>query len=146
MTKKLSNKAKQRFIKSVETSLEDAVARYAVVKHNDYFRYNEFEIKRDDQGLYFCKINDRVVFNEIVSIKIALLLCYNYKFKKSESKKEKLLSLNSELGKHKLDLMYYKNSLKTAKLNKEVYYTRIEESQMVVDRITKYIDSLSIAL
>jgi hypothetical protein len=146
MAKALSDQAKKKFVKKLEESLSDAIARYAVVRDGETIRYQDFTIRKEPDSTYTCVKDLNAIFKNIASIKIALLLCHNDIYKKSKQTRERLLESNKVLGKHKLDVMYYKQSLKHASSNRELYYTRLEESQSIINRETRKLDILIKAL
>jgi len=126
---------------------EDSTKKYMVSKlSKNKYAYHGFTIIKSDD-LYRCSMNDKVIYKDVASFQLALVYCYNYIFKKSPNVLKQLNTLNDEALKQQLDLMHYKYYLKNAETDdKEYMYARINESNILYNKVKSDIRSLSTSI
>jgi len=138
----------KKFNKIVKNAVNaDQTKKFLVSKlSKNKYSYHGFTIIKIEES-YDCVLQGKQIYGNIASFQLALSYCYNYLFKKSGPVLKQLDKLNDEALKQQIDIMHYKYYLKHSEsTDKEYMYARINESNILYNKVRSDIRSLSTSI
>ena len=145
----MNRRLKNNFKRIVEkVSKEDSAQKYLIEKIADNkYRYHKFMIIKDADGFFQCKHKGKIIFEDIATLRLATMYCYNDMFKHSKRIRKELDSLNKQISKNRQDMLYYRYYLKGNRDKDNGHmFARIQESELVYERLKNEVRNLSTSI